>query len=436
MAIIPQISLFEWAEIESLGDLERLKLVMDYIPDEEFMVKLETKRGKGRDDYPIRPMWNSMLAGIVFQHEGESSLIRELKRNSQLRMICGFGGRKIPGSHNYSRFLDILIKHNEDIEKIFDKVLKEITELLPDFGQRLAGDGKALKSVAKRENKNKKQDRRRDLDASKGIKKYSGIDENGNKWEQVVTWFGYKLHLIVDAIYELPIAYEVTKASTAELPEMKKLIKKISEDNPNIMERCEVFTADRGYDDTEIITDLWKEHKTKAVIDIRNCWGNKKEVRMFEDRNNIIGYDNYGTIYCYCPETGKRRIMSNAGFEKDREATKYNGPCLAYGIQCEGCAQCPYYNKSIRIKMQEDPRRFTAIARCSYKWEKEYDYRTSVERVNSRVDNSYGFEKHYIRGQKKMKLKIGLALLIMLVMALGRIKEKQPEKMRSLVASV
>ena len=157
---------------------------------------------------------------------------------------------------------------------------------------------------------------------------------------------------------------------------------------------------------------------------------------MFEDKNNIIGYDNFGTIYCYCPETCERRTMSYSGFEEARESLKYACPIKAYGVKCEGCNNCPYNNQSIRIKMAEDPRRFTAIARSSYKWEREYDFRTSVERVNSRIDNVYGFEKHYIRGKNKMNLKVVLALLIMLVMALGRIKEKQPEKMRSLVTKV
>lgn len=436
MAIIPQITLFEGIEYENLGDLERLKLVLNYMPDEELMRKLEEKRGNGRDDYPIRAMWNCLIAGIIFQHKGESSLLRELGRNSQLRVITGFAGRKLPESYNYSRFLKNLLECNEEIEKMFDTVLKEITELLPDFGQRLAGDGKAIQSFATGKNKNSEKDGRRDLDADKGVKKYSGVDENGKAWEKITTWFGYKLHLIVDAIYELPIAYEVTKASAGENPEMKKLIREVAKNNPEIMERCEVFTADRGYDDTEIITDLWDEHKVKAVIDIRNCWQDKDEIRMFENRQNIIGYDNFGTIYCYCPESGKRREMSFSGFEKDRESLKYTCPCKAYGVQCEGCKTCPYANKSVRIKMEEDPRRFTAIARSSHKWNREYDIRTSVERVNSRIDNAYGFEKHYIRGKKKMKLRVGLSLLIMLVMALGRIKEKQPERMRSLVARV
>ena len=56
MAIIPQLSLFSWNEIEELGDLERLRLVLENMPDEAFMKKLEKERGKGRDEYPVRAM--------------------------------------------------------------------------------------------------------------------------------------------------------------------------------------------------------------------------------------------------------------------------------------------------------------------------------------------------------------------------------------------
>jgi len=62
MAIIPQKQLFGWQEVDELGDLQRLLLVLNYLPDEELMKKLEQERGRGRDDYPIRAVWNSILA--------------------------------------------------------------------------------------------------------------------------------------------------------------------------------------------------------------------------------------------------------------------------------------------------------------------------------------------------------------------------------------
>ena len=37
--------------------------------------------------------------------------------------------------------------------------------------------------------------------------------------KQQRSWFGYLLHLIVDAKYELPVAFTVTTASAAEQPQ-------------------------------------------------------------------------------------------------------------------------------------------------------------------------------------------------------------------------
>ncbi len=83
MAIIAQQTLFVWDEIENIeniGDIERLKLVIEYMPDEERMKASEESRGNGRNDYPIWAMWNSFLAGVVYQHTG-------VEKRKKLKMI-------------------------------------------------------------------------------------------------------------------------------------------------------------------------------------------------------------------------------------------------------------------------------------------------------------------------------------------------------------
>jgi transposase len=137
MAIIPQQTLFVWSEIEELGDLERLRMVIENMPDEELMEVLERERGKkGRDDYPVRAVWNTVLAGVVFQHPTIESLRRELSRNAQLRYMCGLygsGKKAIPSEWAYTRFFKKLFKHEEEIEKMFNKLVRELKEVLPVF---------------------------------------------------------------------------------------------------------------------------------------------------------------------------------------------------------------------------------------------------------------------------------------------------------------
>ncbi len=436
MAIVPQ-KLFGWEEIEELGDLERLVLIIETLPDEKLVRAMELERFRGRDDYPVRAVWNSILAGIVYQHPTIASLRRELQRNAQLRQVCGFdlwlGVKAVPTNSVYSRFLRRLMNnYSRYVEGMFDELVKTLTELLPDFGKTLAIDGKAIQSFANRKSE-KGPDGRRDVDGNWSKKVYRGIRQDGTPWEKTTSWFGYRLHLIVDANYELPVHYRLTKASNSEIKEAHGMIDDLAKRHPTIIERCKECTADRGYDDGKLIVKLWDDYKIKPVIDIRNLWKDQDTTRLLGDYTNV-SYNYKGTIYCYCPKKETQREMAFGGFEAKRGTLKYRCPAKHYGINCQGFADCPVA-KGIRIKLEEDRRLFTPLARSSYAWQLEYDKRTAVERVNSRLDGFFGFEQHNIRGQKKMEVRCGLALCVMLAMAVGRIRQKRPELMRSLVVS-
>ena len=126
------------------------------------MRTLEAARGRGRDDYPVRAMWNSVLAGIVFQHPSIESLRRELSRNAQLRVLCGFAGPHAPPASAYTRFLRRVMDQLPMIAALFDRLVDALQDLLPDFGERLAIDSKAIPSWASRPPKNPTPDGRRD----------------------------------------------------------------------------------------------------------------------------------------------------------------------------------------------------------------------------------------------------------------------------------
>ena len=310
-------------------------------------------------------------------------------------------------------------------------------EKLPDFGSLLAIDGKAIESHGNKRRKGAetKPDGRRDLDADVGVKVYRGVREDGSHWEKTKSWFGYKLHLVVDAKYELPVAFSLTKASGAEQPQARQLCKHLEERHNPLVERCEAMMGDKGVDDETLLKLLWDDLRIKPVIDIRNCWreADGGDTRVLSGRTNVV-YDYQGNVSCCCPRTGEFRAMAYGGFEKDRDTLKYRCPAVHYGVDCKGRKECPLAS-SLRIPLSEDRRVFTPLARSSYQWKDFYKKRTAVERVNSRLDVSFGFEEHFIRGKKKMHLQVSLALIVMLSMALGRIQAKQKEKMRSLVAA-
>jgi hypothetical protein len=444
VAIIAQKRLFGWQDIEGLGDLQRLKLVIDSLPDEGLMVALEAQRGKrGRDDFPVRPMWNAVLAGAVFQHPTIESLRRELARNGQLRQLCGFWPRKnrplVPNAWAFCRFLASVVKQEQLLKAMFARLVKDVAGVLPDYGQHLAIDGKALASYARGRSKAEEQpterrlepDGRRDTDGEWGVHEQRGQREDGSAWEKITRWFGYTLNLIVDTRYELPVAFSVTKANSSEVVEAHRLLKQAQEDHPFLIERCESLAADRGYDDVKLIREVWESWQALAIVDIRNCWRDGETTKLVEGAENIV-YDYRGTISCVCPRTGTQHEMAYAGLERERGTLKYRCPASHYGIQCAGRDKCPI-GKAVRIPMAQEPRVFTPLPRNTYKWKRLYAGRTAVERVNSRLDNVYGFENHTIRGMAKMRMRCTLALAVMLAMALGRIRAQQPQKMRSLV---
>lgn len=453
MATIPQPYLFSWKEIDEASDLDRLRLVLDALPDEELVRFLEERRGGGRDDYPVRPMWNAVIAGIVFQHPSAAALIRELWRNGELRQLCGFnpfgGMASAPSADAMERFLKLILEHKEMLTDIFHTLVDELKKELPDLGAKTAADSKAIPSFGnpvRDEEKLAESDGRRDTDADWGKKTYKGTRKDGTTWEKVVKWFGYKLHLLVDSVYELPLAFEVDVASSSDMTHLIPLVEDVEEHHKEIHDDIDETAADKGYDSAENNTALYDDHHVKPVIDTRELWKTKKFETLFPDLYDVFCYDESGKVYCSCPSERKGedelRELAFVGFEKDRNTLKYRCPSAAFGFECQGRAECEAlspvgvgdFGRVVRVPLKLDRRIFTPIARPTGKWKKAYDHRTSVERVNSRLDQVLGFEHHTIRGKAKMEMRVTLALVVMLAMALGRIRAGQSDKMRSLTA--
>jgi len=295
--IVSQINLFDYNEIEKLGDLERLDLAFDGINDEKLMQKLEIKRGNGRDDYPVRVIWNLLIAMMVFEHKKVSSFRRELSRNAQLRRKCGFcdwENKKhlVPSARVFSGFISTLSEEADEIAEIFNLQVEELYELIPNFGKTLAGDGKYIDSYAKREPKKQTStDNRTENDAKWSVKEYRYTDKNGKKQVKKEYHYGFKAHIICDVETELPMAFSVTAANADEKKEMIKLLGSPLLSNEERREIVEYLLLDRGYDSTDMIRSV-KKAGIIPVIDICNKWKDNEETRQY--KNTDIVYDYQG----------------------------------------------------------------------------------------------------------------------------------------------
>ena len=100
------------------------------ITSRKIVKKLDEERGNGRNDYPVVCMWCLYLAEFVFLHQTIESLLRECRRNSQLRQLCGLRSHYIsmnhtnnhvcivPSSVAMSRFIKKLKEHQENLTEM------------------------------------------------------------------------------------------------------------------------------------------------------------------------------------------------------------------------------------------------------------------------------------------------------------------------------
>lgn len=104
------------------------------------------------------------------------------------------------------------------------------------------------KSEIDKISKNQKRGERGERDANWCKKQYSASGSNGESIIKSKKWFGFLLHLIADAIYEVSVAYSVTKVSNSEQTEVKKLLDKIEKDWEQWLKECGYFLEDKEYD--------------------------------------------------------------------------------------------------------------------------------------------------------------------------------------------
>ena len=202
-------------------------------------------------------MWNAVIAGIVFQHRSIEGLVREMHRNPALLHICGFAALPrqskhnrtvrqnphsgkaevisipqkpvdtIPNCWNFYRFLGNLIALEEEqglVGEMIKSLRKQLMAELPDFGQHLGYDGKAIDSHSTGQ-VNQQTGQTSDPDGDWGKHETKGINaKTGQEWNKVESWFGYGIHLIADTHYEIPVAFRLTPASNSEVVELDNML--------------------------------------------------------------------------------------------------------------------------------------------------------------------------------------------------------------------
>lgn len=391
---------------------------------------LNVDRGKGRDDNPNQVMWYCILAMFVLQHSTIQSFRREMKRNRQLREVVGYHpvkkmvtvGKKgnkrqierlflTPPSSAFTGFINRLIKHEKEVQQIFDTLVERLYVLLPDFGTELIADGKIIETFANWKSK-KAPDGRRETESTSTAKVYTTTTKNGEKKGKVTWYHGYRDYVIVDAATGLPIAHDLRTAKESEQTVLLEMLDLLSEVQKK---RGLHFLADKGYDSTLIRKKL-ESCSMKPLIDARKFQRDGMDEWQYKDTD--LWYNFKGEFFF--EKDGDLKPMRYIGYDKERDTLRYTYPIWHPS------------NEVIRIDRSEDPRIFTQIPLHTLKFKRIYKKRTEIERTFARLDRDLGFENHTIRGKKKMNLFVTLAYIVMNGYAVGKLLQGEEENIRSL----
>lgn len=410
---IIQAPLFDFEAFIREKSNDRLIMILEALPAEKLIATLERERWTGRKGHPIRGMWSALIAGVLAGCKTLADVPRLLKRDKEVRMICGFSKDRIPDEDAFGRFVRKLTDHEDMLEECFSSLVGQLRELLPGFGTKLAVDSTDIEAYANGHRKIPS-----DMDArwgAKGASHHAGPRVEGRK-QDTYYWFGYKLHLVVDGVYELPVSFSVTPANESDTKQMKALLEKAAPDN--VKAKPEAVIADKGYDSRENCALAFGTYGAAPIIPIR-----EREGEQLPDICNAKG-----TPTCSC---GQDMVY----WGRDGNYLKYRCPqVLGKGV-CTARSPCTAsaYGYVLKLSIKQDPRRHPPVPRETKKWKRLYKLRTAVERVNSRVKDLLGLSHITLRGIAKVTVRSSLSLLVMLAAAVGMAQRRRLKEIRILV---
>lgn len=387
---------------------------------------------------------------------------------------------KVPKPWNVSRFLEVLGQppHLDHLRAVFDHLVQRLGQAVPDLGLNTAGDASALNARRTRDtpppaanpsaaangtgaeqsapptpapsstptpghdagntpttataapgptaasptlatdaDDKIKYDRHGLPLADGGRKEYR--DDQG-RVTKVVEWFGYKFHLLVDVKHEVPLAYQISSTKAGDNEVLPALVHQAQANLP--AGRIRTLAYDKAADDEQVHAFL-HDQGIEPLIQNRALWKTEPERLLpgHDGTSNIV-YNEAGTVFCYdkVSEPPVRHRMAYIGHEPERGTLKYRCPAQHEGWTCpmfDICNVGKRYGKTVRIKQEEDLRRFPPIPRATKQFERLYKGRTAVERVNARTKIYWGADDGNLVGAPRFHGFLGTVMVVQVALA-------------------
>ena len=280
---------YQFVNSPSVPIVKQLNAIFRAIPDEDLIKTL--KAPTGRLGYTVEVLWKTYIAMVVLNLPTFTSLIRALQNNPVLCVACGItSSTGIPTKYAYSRFTRKLSnpKNVFRVKNVMRELTRRLYGVLPDFGKSVAIDSTDVKAWS-----NGARKPASDKNATWGVK----LDTHGKK----KFYFGYKLHLLADTNYELPIAANVTTGSLNDTRVASRVLSNArytySKFKPNYV------ICDAGYSSNKLRKLIKRQYRAEPIIKVnpahkKALFIETKEWQALYNRRSSIER-LFGRLKCY-----------------------------------------------------------------------------------------------------------------------------------------
>jgi len=202
-------------------------------------------------------------------------------------------------------------------------------------------------------------------------------------------WYGYKAHLAVGSSSHYILQ---TLLSSGKLNDGKAAIPLLKGIQGLQLPNIRYLTMDAGYDFEAIYKQVYRMGQQSVIA--------------YNKRNEPepIGFDKHFAPTCF-----REHSYRYDSYDAKYETLKYTRP--------KECVDCPLANDGIcqkvfKMKITKDLRKYTVPARGSKAWDKIYNQRTAVERVNAYLKGYFQLNNVRYRSGKRAKTHFDIVTLI------------------------
>jgi len=395
-----QTTLLTLDQIIKMQPLTKLQAILTFV---DYSIMLETFKidysKRGPKGFSYVSLLNALIAMQIDKIPTVKALVTRLKTDPVLRVTCGFESiGKTPSQATFSRFIEKLSNTNI-LEKTFNRMVSRAKSLGLIDGNHVSIDATKLDAFEHAVPKSKIPENNPNF-PNWGAKQ----DTNGN----MIKWFGWKMHAIVDTSSSIPLAYIITPANVADMAMAMPLMDKLKKDYDNLF-KPSYYIMDTGYDTPAIYQHTLNKFGGQAIIPIN--WRNTKvppegvnwkgQLVCSMNYPYVNGGNDNGTIRLLCAHAcGKAN-------------------CIMGSNWCSS-AKSGYVGK---VRIKDNPRFISYPLRGTEAWDTLYNERTSVERFFGDGKENYALNNIRVAGLKKVRVFIDLACISILATRIASVKQ-------------